>query len=119
MNDDTGRRTDGREMKNEKRPHGSEREHAAARIETARRLLRDHHADIRPDAAFADRVVARLPQASPDLLGWAALKLLPATLLVAVVLGWLAWQATVDPGTAQVSSPTEDLLSWVIENGDG
>lgn len=92
----------------------------AARIEAALRSFRGHHAEIEPDAAFATRVVARLPVRPTETLGWAAARLLPATLVLLIVLGWMAWQMTSAPADLVSESPTDDLLSWVVSgNGNG
>jgi anti-sigma factor RsiW len=85
----------------------------AARMEAARELLdkRSHH---QPDAFFAQRVVAALPEGQ-DVLGWAALRVLPATLAAALVLSVWCWLATPVPSQLVEQSPTDDLLAWVIE----
>ena len=83
------------------------------------RALGDHHARIEPDAAFAARVVAALPERR-GILGWAALKLLPAALaLVLVLTGWAAIEGR-RHNVTQESGPTDDLLAWILqaeENG--
>ena len=59
---------------------------------------------------FVDRV-------SP--LGWAAARVLPATLALLAVLAWLSWTVPPETTTAQtVLSPTDDLLTWVLDPGD-
>lgn len=88
----------------------------AERLAMAAEILESHHANVGPDAAFAARVVARLPQPSP-ILGWAALKLLPAAAALLLVLSAWVWFGTGTPGELVASSPTDDLLSWVLENG--
>ena len=86
----------------------------AARLETVGRILQGHHVAIEPEADFAARVVARLPEPDP-LLGWAAQRLLPATLaLVLVLWGW-CWLVAPRPSALLAESPTDDLLSWVLE----
>jgi hypothetical protein len=53
------------------------------------------------------------------MLGWAALRLLPASLLIALVLGWAslrteAWKETVvRPGA------DEDVIAWILDGGEG
>lgn len=84
------------------------------RIELARDALRDHHARLEPDAGFAARVLARLP-AAPDPLRWAALRLLPAALAVALLLGVLVWRdlPAADAGAASI----DELAAWMIDPG--
>lgn len=97
----------------------AEAEHLAAcepcadfsrRLEAVRRHLRaPSPAAIAPPPGFATRVVARLPR-SPEVLGWAALRALPAALLLALVLAWMSW---VEPPSMDVllsSEPSPDLL---------
>lgn len=88
-----------------------------SRIEQAHRYFREHHAGVEPDASFADRVVARLPRHQPaEVLGWAAARLLPATVAVLLVLAWFAYRAEPVTTTAEaVTSPVDDLISWVLE----
>ena len=92
----------------------------AARVEAARTLLRDHRAEIEPDPGFAARVSARLHEAPAEMLGWAAQRLLPATLALFLVLAWFAFSATPDTTYASEDpAPTEDLFTWVLEpSGD-
>ncbi len=89
----------------------------ARRYDEARGGLREHLLEVEPGAEFAARVVARLPH-RPSLLGWAALRLLPATLALALVLsGWCLLSAPA-PGDLLADSPTDDPLSWVIDSGE-
>jgi len=85
-----------------------------ARLEQARLYFRGHHAGVEPDAGFAGRVAARLDRPAAEILGWAAWKLLPATLAIALVLAWFALRVT--PGTESVTSvsPTEDPVGWIL-----
>lgn len=91
------------------------------RLERARAYFRDHHAGIEPDAGFADRVTARLDQNSSVLLGWAAWRLLPATVVLTALLLFLSLRTdTPSPTVALQDSADDDLLSWVLaepENG--
>jgi hypothetical protein len=87
----------------------------AGRVELARTILREHHGGFEPDAHFANRVAARLGEAPNGKLGWAAVRLLPATLALLLVLAWMSWRAEPVPSYASSSSPTEDLLTWVLE----
>jgi predicted anti-sigma-YlaC factor YlaD len=69
--------------------------------------------EVQPDAAFAAKVVARLPaQAEP--LAWAALRLFPAAAALALVLlGW-CFAATPGPTELTASSSSSDPLVWVV-----
>jgi len=85
-------------------------------LDEAGSMLRSRHAGVVPDATFATRVRARLHREPSQLLGMAALRLLPVTILILVVISWLAFTAA--PQVEQVSSdaPTEDVLAWVLED---
>ena len=88
----------------------------AARLGTARRLLREHHCAAEPDAAFAARVAQRLTDGSAEMLGWAAARLLPATLTLVLVLAWFAIRVDSPAQVAQEASPpTDNLVSWVLD----
>lgn len=90
----------------------------AERLAAFRSELRQRHADIRPGAGFAAQVVSRL-DGPPDLLGWAALRLLPATLaLVLVLSGWCLLR-TPSPTDLLTQAPTDDVLSWVVSTRTG
>jgi hypothetical protein len=97
------------------RPPEDRRDGLAARLEQARTYFRDHHAGVEPDAGFAARVVARLERPPADLLGWAAWRLLPATLALAVVLAWFALRVTPGTWSAALASPAEDPLGWILD----
>ena len=86
-------------------------------LERLEEALAHHHAGVTPDPAFAARVVANLPRRAP-VLGWAAVRLLPvATALLLVLSAWV-WLGTGTPAEMAAVSPTDDLVSWVLENGD-
>ena len=85
----------------------------AARLAAVERSLADHHTQVIPSAGFAGRVRARLAQ-SDDLLGWAALRVLPATLVLIVLLSWLNLQG-VDSAEAEILDPTDAVLTWVLD----
>ena len=89
----------------------------AERLEVAERALADHHGNVAPDSSFAARVISELPRPSP-VLGWAALRLLPAATALMLVLSAWAWLGTASPAELTVSAPTDDLVSWVLENGE-
>jgi len=88
----------------------------AARLKQARIYFRKHHAGVEPDGSFAARVAARLERPPADLLGWAAWKLLPATLALAVVLAWFALQVSPGAGSATSVSPAEDPVGWILDD---
>ena len=89
----------------------------AARLAMAVGSLAGHLAGVEPDAAFAARVVAALPERSP-LVARFALKLLPAALALALVLGgWVVLERRGDPETEE-TVPTDDLLGWVLQDGE-
>ena len=90
------------------------------RLTAARHALKSHHGNVEPDAAFAARVAARLPQGPAELLGWAAARLIPATLVLVLVLGWFAYRGAPVETVAEQSAPTDDLVSWVLDpSGEG
>jgi len=92
----------------------AECEQFVERLETARQLFREHHSEFAPDAGFAARVSAQLPTDSTTSLRWAAVRVLPVTLALLAVLAWFSWTA---PATSiELTSPTDDLLSWVIDS---
>jgi hypothetical protein len=90
-----------------------------------RRLLREHHAGVEPDALFAARVLARLPRNEGWSIGWAAGRVLPVTIALAMVLmiataatGRLAGR-TVAASSSSTTSATSagggDALDWLLE----
>jgi len=85
------------------------------RLEQARQYFREHHAHAQPDAEFAGRVSARLERESTELLGWAALRMLPAAIALALLLGWFAL-STGPAVETDVVSPSEDLIGWLLED---
>jgi hypothetical protein len=91
----------------------------ASRLDTVRHALAGHHAHVEPDAGFAGRVAARLRSDPADALGWAAVRLLPATLGLRAARAGIAFQTTATPGDLLSESPTDDLLTWVVQNGNG
>jgi hypothetical protein len=87
----------------------------AGRLRTARQVLREHRCDAEPDAAFAARVGERLSGGSTEMLGWAAARLLPATLALVLVLGWFALRSEAPSQVAYAEqAPTDDLVSWAL-----
>jgi hypothetical protein len=91
----------------------------ASRLDAVREVLAGHRANVEPDASFAARVAARLRNDPADVLGWAAVRLLPATLVLLAALAWVAFQTTATPSDLLSESPTDDLLTWVVQNGNG
>ncbi len=89
----------------------------AALAET-RGALRSRHAGVVPDAGFAVRVRARLRHEPAELLGLAALRMLPVTLIILLLLSWLAFTATPQVETGIGDAPTDDVLAWVLEGGE-
>lgn len=89
--------------------------HYATRRQTARELFADHRSDAQPDAGFAGRVVARLEQPPLETLGWAALRLLPATLALVLALALFVFGFETPTAHEESAVPTEDLVSWVLE----
>lgn len=86
------------------------------RADLLRRALREHHARVEPDPGFAARVVARLP-AAPDPLRWAAVRLLPAGLALALLLALMVWREL--PAAAAAPATVDELAAWMVEPGGG
>ncbi|MGH9379936.1 MAG: hypothetical protein ACRD2Z_04920 [Thermoanaerobaculia bacterium] len=82
------------------------------KLELTKSVLRNHHAGVEPDPSFVTRVRARLSTA-PDPLRWAAARLLPAGLTLALLLGVLVWreQPANDAGPASV----DELAAWMVD----
>jgi hypothetical protein len=91
----------------------------AERLRLAEDLLHNHHSGIEPDAGFAGRVVAALPTSSSDVLGWAAIRLLPATLALALVLTVWALAVTPSPTSLVEQAVGDDLWSWILDSPGG
>jgi len=88
----------------------------AGRLQAARHYFEAHHGDVKPDASFAARVAQRLNGRPAAALGWAAWRLLPATLALALLLAWFAFQTSPSPTEVSESlAPTDDLVSWLLE----
>ena len=83
------------------------------RLEEARRWFREHHAGIEPDPEFAARVVARLRRDPAEELGRAALRLLPATVALALVLIWVAVSVAPRASETQAATTDVDVVGWV------
>jgi len=88
-----------------------------------RRLLREHHARFEPDAHFADRIVARLPRNEAWSFGWAARRVLPVSLALALVLtiavvvtGRSASGTAESASVSAFSTNVSDPLEWLLES---
>lgn len=79
------------------------------RLELAREALRDSGAPLEADPGFALRVVERLPRPA-EVLGWAALRALPAAVAMALALAWLGLTQIPSPAALLSSEPSPDLL---------
>lgn len=85
------------------------------RLVLAHRALRAHRGDFQPDGDFARRAVARLSNEPAELLGWAALRLLPASLVLLLVLAWFAAQVSPDFSGGSTAQAGDDPLIWLLE----
>ncbi len=94
----------------------------AERMDAVRRELRRHQTVVEPDGSFSARVLDRLAaQPSPpatELLGWAALRLLPVTLMLALLLGGWSLISGPNPETL-LTSVDQDPLAWVLNEEAG
>jgi predicted anti-sigma-YlaC factor YlaD len=90
----------------------------ATRRQAALELFADHRSEAQPDAGFASRVVARLEQPPLETLGWAALRLLPATLALVLALAWFVFGLESPAAYEESAVPTEDLVSWILEQAE-
>ena len=86
-----------------------------ARLERAREYFQRHHAGIEPDAGFADRLAIRLRRDPTQMLGWAALRLLPASLILVVVLAWFAAHSGAQQTSDSSQSTDDDVLTWLLK----
>ena len=84
-------------------------------LDAAGSMLKDRHAGVVPDAAFATRIRARLHRDPAQVLGTAALRLLPVTAIILVLLTWMAFTATPVSDAVVTEAPTEDVLAWLLE----
>ena len=85
-------------------------------LDEAGAMLRSRHAGVVPDSAFATRVRARLHREPAAVLATAALRLLPVTVIILVLLSWLAFTAAPQTDAAGFDAPTDDVLAWVLED---
>lgn len=87
------------------------------REEAARLIFRNHQAQVEPDAGFAARVVSRLERRPVDLMSSVALKLLPATLALILILAWFAAR-TPGPESSTAVDSSDDLVTWILEDSE-
>lgn len=80
----------------------------AARLALTRQAFGQRHAGIEPGPDFSARVLAARPS-STELLGWAALRVLPAALVLVCGLTWFGLTQT-PPPMALLSNPSSELL---------
>lgn len=83
------------------------------RLTIAREILQ-RRTEVEPDFYFAKRVVARLPRPEPaELLGWAALRALPAALGLAALLAAIGMRQ-IPPETLLLTEDTgsDALLTY-------
>ena len=88
------------------------------RLRQAKLYLERHHASVEPDAGFADRVLARIDRDPAGMLGRAALRLLPASLLLALVLAWAAVRTEAWRDTTAGQASDEDVIAWILQSGE-
>ncbi len=99
------------------------RDEVESRLVEARRLLREHHAGIEPDAHFANRVIAQLPREPAWSISWAARRILPVSLALAAALALAAVatgrSASRNAASATVAAAVQaegDPLEWLLES---
>jgi len=89
----------------------------AERWTAVRRGIEGRLARVTPDPGFAGRVVARL-DAPADPFLWAARRLLPATLALALALGGWCLLRTPAPASLADQLADGDLLTWVASGNE-
>lgn len=87
------------------------------RGEAARIIFRNHQAQVEPDAGFVARVASELDRRPVDLMSGVALKLLPGTLALLLILAWFASRPPQPSANASVTS-SDDLLVWVLDDSE-
>ena len=92
------------------------------RVEDVRRSLRERHSGIEADAGFAARVIARLPRDEAWAFDWAARRILPVSIGLAMVLmiavmatGGFARRAPATASASPTSQSGSDPLDWLLE----
>jgi hypothetical protein len=106
-------------VKGERSSHGIKHHDACAecaafarRLVLAREALGEPAASadaMEPDGSFALRVVQRLPRPA-EVLGWAALRSLPAAVALVLALLWLGISQPPEPGDLLAESPSADAV---------
>lgn len=94
----------------------------AERLDLARSVLADHGVVVEPDAGFAARVASRIGRPS-DVLGWAAMRMLPAAMALVIALGAVANLSPpgdVSSASAEPSdvSDADDVLLWIADGAE-
>lgn len=84
----------------------------AARLAATREALAAERLAVEPDAGFSARVLAALPS-DTQLVGWAALRLLPAALGLLAAFTWVSFREAPSPTQALLGGGSpETLLVW-------
>jgi len=85
-----------------------------ARLAEVRGTLARHRLPVAPDPGFAARVLRRLPVERPaDTFAWAAVRLLPAALLLALGLAWAGWQS-LPAGDELTLAGTDPAIAYAL-----
>lgn len=101
----------------------SECRRLAAELERVRGSLEGHHAGVRPDAGFAAGVLERVAREDAhraglvDDLGWAALRLLPAAVLLAGALSWPAFRPSGAGLALLLPQPDDGTVAAFVVSG--
>lgn len=88
------------------------------RLEATRGSLGKPHAEIVPPPGFAARLIANLPRRE-EVLGWAALRLLPASLLIALTAGYLLATTPSPLDLPPNQGSDSELLVWLLFTSGG
>lgn len=96
---------------------------SSPRLEQWNEWLKRRHAGVEPDPGFAGRVGARLVLDRPWPLAWAAMRLLPFSVVLVLALLAVALASPKAGGKGSVltvaqSSVVDDPLAWVWETGE-
>ena len=90
----------------------------AEHLDEMRRDLRHHHSGFEPDAAFAARVSSRLESDAGEVVGRAALHLLPLSAALLLLLLWIS--AGTSPREPELTSEdsTQAYIDWILQSPD-
>jgi hypothetical protein len=88
------------------------------RMREARLYFERHHANAAPDAGFVARVASRLTNDPAVALGWAAMRLLPASLLLVAILGYVSLRMIGASQTAPAAGNDDDVIAWVLASDE-